>query len=89
MTSALPYGSTAGQIPTQWTIRLALGESLLAIGDTDGSRDTFEYVASGASGDKDHLYLASALEGLSDHSAATGDRRKSVDYLEQALAITD
>jgi len=86
---ALVAADKVGQLPTQWTIRLSLGETLLAIGDTDGSRDMFEHVANGASGDKDYGYMVSALEGLADHSAATGNRQQAVDYLEQAIAITD
>ncbi|GAB2655101.1 AfsR/SARP family transcriptional regulator [Kribbella swartbergensis] len=86
---ALIAADMTGQLPTQWTIRLALGETLLATGDTDGARQSFEVVANGASGDKDHMYLVSALEGLADHALATGDPQKAIDYLEQALAITD
>ncbi|TDD28184.1 tetratricopeptide repeat protein [Kribbella turkmenica] len=86
---ALAAADKIGQLPSQWTIRLALGETLLAMGDTDGARHSFELVASGASGDKDHLYLVSALEGLADHALATGQAAQAVDYLEQAVALTD
>jgi tetratricopeptide (TPR) repeat protein len=86
---ALAVAERVGNVQTRWSARQSLGKVLLAAGRTAEALECFELVHRGAVADQNNSYVIGALDGLSDHAAAVGDRAKAVEYLEQAIAVSD